>query len=120
MSDQYASNEFYCISGNDYLEDTGFTADIDLNNVPTCSQEALQEILGKEEPEPVEGPLEEVDFATKLNELVTWEDDEMLEHFIDVACDYPMKKEALTDETLNFISNPKHEKSRKLYERYQK
>jgi len=44
----------------------------------------------------------------------------MLEHIINVACDYPIKKEALTNKTLNFISNPKHKKSRKLYERYQK
>ena len=44
----------------------------------------------------------------------------MLEHIIHVACDYLMKKKALTNETLNFISNPKHKKSHKLYERYQK
>jgi len=44
----------------------------------------------------------------------------MLEHIIHVACDYLMKKEALTNETLNFISNLKHKKSRKLCERHQK
>ena len=42
----------------------------------------------------------------------------MLEYIIDMACNYSMKKEALTNETLNFISNQKHKKSRKLYERY--
>ena len=114
-------------SGEDALEHEGDSNDIDLDNVPACSQEALEEILGGGQK--VQGlgeaggfAMEEEQFIQMIADAFGYNDveDDVLEHLIDVACDSPMRAEEYTNDTLNFISNPKNDKSRKLYERHQK
>ena len=112
--------------GEEALEHEGDTNDVDLDNVPTCSQEALEEILGGGEK--VQGlgeaggfAMEEEQFMHVIADAFGCNDaDDMLEHLIDVACDSPMRAEECTNDALNFMSNPKNEKSRKLHERCQK
>ena len=108
-------------SGDDALEHQALSNDINLNNTPTSSQEALEETLGPTKPlESVETACEE-EFMHCVDDLMHLDvDDEMTEYTIDVACDAPFKVEEFTDATLGFMSNPKNKKSRKLHERHQK
>ena len=75
-------------AGNEALDYEGYVDDFVLNNVPTCSQEALEEILS--DAEKVQGLGEGTDdqqFVSMLADTFSYNDtgDYMLEHMIDVA-----------------------------------
>ena len=101
---------------NEALEDESYSNNIDPDNIPTYSQEALDKILSNIE------KVQDKQFMNMLVDTFGYNDidDNMLEHIIDVAYDVPTRAEDYTNNTLNFIFNPKNKKSSKLYKRYQK
>ena len=58
--------------------------------MPTSSQEALTETLDPKNGKPT--LLTEMEFVRIVDTLIFHEEDEIIEHFIDVACDMLMKK----------------------------
>ena len=93
-------------SGDDILEHGG-CGDVDKNSIPTTSQEELEEMLESKE---AAQQLTEDKFAHCVHNFIGIENnDEMLEHTMDVACDVPIKKELFADDTLNFVSSSKNE-----------
>ena len=117
MSDVWEEvTAFELPAGDEALEDEGYSNNIDIDNLPSCSQEMLEEILGNAQEE------EDEQFVNMLADTFGYNDieDNMLEHMIDISCDVSARAEDYTNDTLNFIANPKNEKSCKLHERYQK
>ena len=95
--------------GDEALDYESYINDFVLENVPTCSLEALEEILSNAEK--VQGAGEGTDnkqFASMLADTFEYNDidDCILEHMIDVVCDVLTRVEEYINETLNFIANP--------------
>ena len=122
MSDYGASAVFEEVGSDPYgnwEEDAGFDFELNLNNVPSSSQEFANDILNENEQT-------EVNVIHELNgaEVTDAEYDDFLEdtfvlpvesaeldddicEIMDVACDRPHKSEELSDEAMGFITSPK-------------
>ena len=88
--------------------------DIDLDNIPSCSQEAAMEILHQEH----DGEMTDEECDKFLSDTFVLPDDpddeeENMFEVVDVACDAPHESKDFTDEAMNFIANPKNSRSKK-------
>ena len=96
-------------------------AEVDLENIPSYSQEAAMEILHQGNSEEMtdaecDAFLED---AFVLPEVPDEEEDNMFD-IVDVACDAPHKSEEFIDDAIDSIANPKNKKSAKTHERCQR
>jgi len=125
MSDLGVSAAFRDLGADPYggwEEEPNMDYEIDLDNILSSSQEAAMEILhennnNKMTDEEYEQFLEDT-FVLPVEQEED-EDDSNIFELIDVACDAPRKSEEFSDAAMDFIANPKNEKSAKVYNRYQ-
>ena len=125
MSDLGVSAAFRDLGADPYggwEEEPNMDYEIDLDNILSSSQEVAMEILhennnNKMTDEEYEQFLEDT-FVLPIEQEED-EDDSNIFELIDVACDAPRKSEEFSDVAMDFIANPKNEKSAKIYNRYQ-